>query len=86
MKSLARIFIVALVPVLAFSEETKRNAVRPADTGDSLFNPGMCWTMHYYPSVEFIDIGHGYVRRDGAIRFIGGGNTGTGAHATCIEL
>ncbi len=32
------------------------------------------------------DLGHGYVRRDGAIHFIGGGITGTGANATRIDL
>jgi hypothetical protein len=32
-----------------------------------------------------IDLGHGYVRRDGAIHFIGGGITGTGANATRID-
>ena len=32
------------------------------------------------------DLGHGYVRRDGAIHFIGGGTTGTGANATRIDL
>ena len=31
------------------------------------------------------DLGHGYVRRDGAIHFIGGGITGTGANATRID-
>ena len=31
------------------------------------------------------DLGHGYVRRDGAIHFIGGGITGTGADATRID-
>lgn len=30
-------------------------------------------------------LGHGYVRRDGAIHFIGGGTTGTGANATRID-
>jgi hypothetical protein len=32
-----------------------------------------------------VDLGHGYVRRDGAIHFIGGGATGTGADATRID-
>jgi hypothetical protein len=32
------------------------------------------------------DLGHGYVRRDGAIHFIGGGITGTGANATRIDM
>lgn len=32
------------------------------------------------------DLGHGYVRRDGAIHFIGGGITGTGADATRIDM
>lgn len=32
-----------------------------------------------------VDLGHGYVRRDGAIHFIGGGITGTGANATRID-
>lgn len=32
-----------------------------------------------------VDLGHGYVRRDGAIHFIGGGITGTGADATRID-
>lgn len=32
------------------------------------------------------DLGHGYVRRDGAIHFIGGGTTGTGANATRIDM
>ena len=32
------------------------------------------------------DLGHGYVRRDGAIHFIGGGVTGTGADATRIDM
>jgi hypothetical protein len=32
------------------------------------------------------DLGHGYVRRDGAIHFIGGGTTGTGADATRIDM
>ncbi|MCU0749955.1 MAG: DKNYY domain-containing protein, partial [Akkermansiaceae bacterium] len=31
------------------------------------------------------DLGHGYVRRDGAIHFIGGGVTGSGANATRID-
>jgi hypothetical protein len=31
------------------------------------------------------DLGHGYVRRDGTIHFIGGGITGTGANATRID-
>ncbi len=31
------------------------------------------------------DLGHGYVRRDGAIHFIGGGTTGTGSNATRID-
>lgn len=31
-------------------------------------------------------LGHGYVRRDGAIHFIGGGTTGTGADATRIDM
>lgn len=31
------------------------------------------------------DLGHGYVRRDGAIHFIGGGITGTGPNATRID-
>lgn len=32
------------------------------------------------------DLGHGYVRRDGAIHFIGGGITGTGVNATRIDM
>lgn len=32
------------------------------------------------------DLGHGYVRRDGAIHFIGGGTTGTGDSATRIDM
>lgn len=32
-----------------------------------------------------VDLGHGYVRRDGAIHFLGGGTTGTGANATRID-
>lgn len=32
-----------------------------------------------------VDLGHGYVRRDGAIHFIGGGLTGIGANATRID-
>jgi hypothetical protein len=32
-----------------------------------------------------VDLGHGYVRRNGAIHFIGGGTTGTGADATRID-
>lgn len=32
------------------------------------------------------DLGHGYVRRDGVIHFIGGGTTGTGADATRIDM
>lgn len=32
------------------------------------------------------DLGHGYVRRDGAVHFIGGGITGTGADATRIDM
>jgi len=32
------------------------------------------------------DLGHGYVRRDGVIHFIGGGITGTGADATRIDM
>ena len=32
-----------------------------------------------------IDLGHGYVKRDGAIHFIGGGITGKGANATRID-
>jgi hypothetical protein len=32
-----------------------------------------------------IDLGHGYVKRDGTIHFIGGGTTGTGANATRID-
>ncbi len=32
------------------------------------------------------DLGHGYVRRNGAIHFIGGGVTGTGADATRIDM
>jgi DKNYY family len=32
------------------------------------------------------NLGHGYVRRDGAIHFIGGGITGTGANATRIDM
>lgn len=32
------------------------------------------------------DLGHGYVRRDGTIHFIGGGTTGTGANATRIDM
>jgi hypothetical protein len=32
------------------------------------------------------DLGHGYVRRDGAIHYIGGGTTGTGANATRIDM
>lgn len=31
------------------------------------------------------DLGHGYVRRDGTIHFIGGGTTGTGGNATRID-
>jgi hypothetical protein len=37
------------------------------------------------PSTD-TDLGHGYVRRDGAIHFIGGGTTGTGADATRIDM
>ncbi|BCX47811.1 conserved hypothetical protein [Haloferula helveola] len=33
-----------------------------------------------------VDLGHGYVKRDGAIHFIGGGTTGTGANATRIDM
>jgi hypothetical protein len=33
-----------------------------------------------------VDLGHGYVRRDGAIHFLGGGTTGTGANATRIDM
>jgi hypothetical protein len=33
-----------------------------------------------------VDLGHGYVRRDGAIHFIGGGTTGTRANATRIDM
>lgn len=33
-----------------------------------------------------IDLGHGYVRREGVIHFIGGGTTGTGANATRIDM
>lgn len=32
------------------------------------------------------DLGHGYVRRDGTIHFIGGGTTGIGANATRIDM
>jgi hypothetical protein len=32
-----------------------------------------------------VDLGHGYVRRDGAIHFLSGGTTGTGANATRID-
>lgn len=32
-----------------------------------------------------VDLGHGYVRRDGAIHFIGGGITGAGADTTRID-
>ncbi|MCH1502888.1 MAG: DKNYY domain-containing protein [Verrucomicrobiales bacterium] len=32
-----------------------------------------------------VDLGHGYVRRNGAIHFIGGGKTSTGADATRID-
>ena len=32
-----------------------------------------------------VELGHGYVRKDGAIHFIGGGTTGTGADATRID-
>lgn len=32
-----------------------------------------------------VDLGHGYVRRAGAIHFIGGGTTGTGDNATRID-
>lgn len=32
-----------------------------------------------------VELGHGYVRRDDAIHFIGGGTTGTGANATRID-
>jgi hypothetical protein len=32
------------------------------------------------------DLGHGYVRREGAIHYIGGGITGTGANATRIDM
>lgn len=32
------------------------------------------------------DLGHGYVLRDGAVHFIGGGVTGTGADATRIDM
>jgi DKNYY family len=38
------------------------------------------------PLATDIDLGHGYVRRDGAIHFIGGGITGTGANATRIDM
>jgi hypothetical protein len=37
------------------------------------------------PLTTDTDLGHGYVRRDGAIHFIGGGITGTGADATRID-
>lgn len=33
-----------------------------------------------------VDLGHGYVRRDSAIHFVGGGTTGTGANATRIDM
>lgn len=33
-----------------------------------------------------VDLGHGYVRREGAIHFLGGGTTGTGANATRIDM
>jgi hypothetical protein len=33
-----------------------------------------------------VDLGHGYVRRAGAIHFIGGGITGTGADVTRIDM
>lgn len=33
-----------------------------------------------------VDLGHGYVRKDGAIHFTGGGTTGTGANATRIDM
>lgn len=32
-----------------------------------------------------VDLGHGYVRRDGAIHFLGGGRTGKGVDATRID-
>lgn len=32
------------------------------------------------------DLGHGYVRRDGAIHFLGGGTTGYGENATRIDM
>ncbi len=38
------------------------------------------------PLATDIDLGHGYVRRDGAIHYIGGGTTGTGANATRIDM
>lgn len=41
------------------------------------------------PSPELpgdVDLGHGYVQRGGAIHFIGGGTTGTGADATRIDM
>lgn len=33
-----------------------------------------------------VELGHGYVRKDGAIHFVGGGTTGTGANATRIDM
>ena len=33
-----------------------------------------------------VDLGHSYVRRDGAIHFLGRGTTGTGANATRIDM
>lgn len=33
-----------------------------------------------------VELGHGYVRKDGAIHFTGGGTTGTGANATRIDM
>lgn len=56
-----------------------------------LFSMAACQkkeTAHSGPSPVLstdIDLGHGYVRRDGAIHFIGGGITGTGANATRID-
>jgi hypothetical protein len=57
-----------------------------------LFSMVACQKRKRHPAVPTpvlstdIDLGHGYVRRDGAIHFIGGGITGTGADATRIDM
>lgn len=46
---------------------------------------GVTGAPSYHPRPGDVALGHGYVRRDGAIHFLGGGVTGVGADATRID-